>query len=174
MQATTPVLSYMAQLLPALVVGAVAYLFFRGYLSNEAGHRHHRLKKEAQQHVLPTRLQAYERIALLLERLDPNTLLVRVKPITKNVGDYETLLIKNIEQEYEHNISQQIYVSPACWKLVNAAKNATIHVIRQAAMHEQGNTANGFREYVLRSLMEGATPSQKALAYVKKEVNDLF
>jgi len=109
-----------------------------------------------------------------MERLDPNKLLVRVKPFSDDVEKYETLIIQNIEQEFDHNVSQQIYVSQECWNLVNAAKNATIHIIRQAAMHEADGTANSMREYLLRNFMEEVTPSQKALAYIKKEVAELF
>ena len=120
------------------------------------------------------RLQAYERLTLLLERIDPNKLLVRVNPTSGDVDTYEQLLIKNIEQEFEHNVTQQIYVSIECWNLIQTTKNATIHVIRQAAMHEKENSADTMRESILRNFMEEVTPSQKALTYVKKEVGELF
>jgi len=170
----TQIINYFAYLLPAIVVGIVAYYFFKGHTANEEGRRRYLIQKEAQNKLLPTRLQAYERLTLLLERIDPNKLLVRVKPLSDSVEDYERLLIKNIEQEFEHNITQQIYVSLECWNLIQAAKNATIHVIRQGAMHENQNTANTMQEWVLRHFMEEVTPSQKALRYVKKEVGELF
>ena len=170
----TQVLNYVAYLLPAIVVGIVAYYFFKGHTSNEEGRRRYLIQKEAQNKVLPTRLQAYERLTLLLERIDPNKLLVRVRPTSTDVSKYEELLIKNIEQEFDHNVTQQIYVSLECWNLIQAAKNATIHVIRQVAMHEQQNSADTMREAILRNFMEEVTPSQKALAYIKKEVSELF
>ena len=101
-------------------------------------------------------------------------MLVRVKPYSEAVDEYEALLIQNIEQEFDHNVTQQIYVTPECWNLINAAKNATIHIIRQGAMHEKDNNADALREYLLRNFMEEITPSQKALAYIKKEVAELF
>jgi hypothetical protein len=97
-----------------------------------------------------------------------------VKPFSDSKDDYENLLVKNIEQEYDHNLTQQIYVTPECWNLVNAAKNATIHVIRQGAMHEKDGNVDKMREWLLQNFMEEVTPSQKALAYVKKEVSELF
>ena len=168
------VLSYVAFLLPAIVVGIVTYYFFKGHTANEEGRRRYLIQKEAQNKILPMRMQAYERIALLLERIDPNKLLIRVKPFSNEVDKYEALLIQNIEQEFEHNVTQQIYVTPECWNLINAAKNATIHVIRQGAMHEKLGTSDGLREYLLRAFMEEVTPSQKALAYIKKEVGEYF
>ncbi|UAB81031.1 hypothetical protein INR76_13120 [Marixanthomonas sp. SCSIO 43207] len=170
----TPVLNYVAYLLPAIVVGIIAYYFFKGHTANEEGRRRFLIQKEAQNKVLPTRLQAYERLTLLLERIDPNKLLIRVKPTSSEIEKYEELLIKNIEQEFDHNVTQQIYVSVECWNLIQTAKNATIHIIRQVAMHEQKNTADAMREAVLRHFMEEITPSQKALTYIKKEVSELY
>lgn len=174
MEEATLVLSYFAYLLPAVVVGVVAYYFFKGHTANEEGRRRYLIQKEAQKQLIPQRLQAYERIVLFLERIDPHKLLVRVKPFSDKIEDYENLLIKNIEQEYDHNLAQQIYVSQECWNLVQAAKNATIHVIRQGTMHEKDGNVDKMREGLLQNFMEEITPSQKALTYVKKEVSELF
>jgi hypothetical protein len=167
-------LSYVAYLLPAVLVGVIAYYFFKGHTANEEGRRRYLVQKEIQNKVLPLRLQAYERLALLLERIDPNKLLIRVKPYSDDKDKYESLLIKNIEQEFEHNVSQQIYITPECWNLINAAKNATIHVIRQSSMNEKSKNADEMREAILRNFMEEITPSQKAMVYLKKEVSELF
>lgn len=174
MEEFTQILNYVAYLLPAIIVGIVAYYFFKGHTANEEGRRRYLIQKEAQNNIIPARLQAYERLSLLMERIDPNKLLIRVKPFSEEASEYEDQLIKTIEQEFEHNVTQQIYVSQECWNLINAAKNATIHVIRQAAMHETGNGSQKMREYLLRNFMEEVTPSQKALAYIKTEVAELF
>jgi hypothetical protein len=174
MEEATQIISYVAYLLPAIVVGLVAYYFFKGHTANEEGRRRYLIQKEAQNKIIPMRLQAYERITLFLERIDPNKLLIRVKPFSDELSKYEELLIRNIEQEFEHNLTQQIYLTSECWNLVNAAKNATIHIIRQGAMHEKNNTADTMREWLLRNFMEEITPSQKALVYVRKEVSELF
>ena len=174
MEEITQILSFVAYLLPAIVVGLVAYYFFKGHTANEEGRRRYLIQKEAQNKILPIRLQSYERITLFLERIDPNKLLIRVKPFSDEISKYEELLIRNIEQEFDHNLTQQIYLSQECWNLVNAAKNATIHIIRQAVMHEKDGNADSMREYVLRNFLEEITPSQKALVYVRKEVSEMF
>ncbi len=174
MEEATQIISYVAYLLPAIVVGLVAYYFFKGHTANEEGRRRYLIQKEAQNKILPMRLQSYERITLFLERIDPNKILIRVKPFSDEVVKYEELLIRNIEQEFEHNLTQQIYISQECWNLVNAAKNATIHIIRQGAMHEKDGNANSMREWLLRNFMEEITPSQKALVFVRKEVSEQF
>lgn len=174
MEETTQIISYIAYLLPAIIVGIVAYFFFKGHTANEEGRRRYLVQKEAQKQILPLRLQAYERITLFLERIDLNKLLVRVKPFSDSKEDYENLLVKNIEQEFEHNLTQQIYVTPECWNIVSAAKNASIHIIRQGVMHEKDGNVDRMREWLLQNFMEEVTPSQKALAYIKKEVSELF
>tara|TARA_R110000787_G_scaffold17180_1_gene54197 strand:+ start:32402 stop:32926 length:525 start_codon:yes stop_codon:yes gene_type:complete len=174
MEDVTLVISYFAYLLPAIVVGLVAYFFFKGHTSNEEGRRRYLIQKDAQKSLLPVRLQAYERLTLLLERIDPNKILIRVKPYSDDLQKYETLLIQNIDNEYEHNLSQQIYVSPECWNLVTAAKNATIQVIRQASMNEKVDDSDKLRAYILNHFMDEVTPSHKALMYVKKEVGEMF
>lgn len=168
------VLNYAAYLLPAIVVGIVAYYFFKGHTANEEGRRRYLVQKEAQKELLPLRLQAYERLTLFLERIDPMKLLVRVKPFSDSIEDYENLLINTIEQEFEHNLTQQIYVSPECWNLVHAAKNATIHVIRQANMQQKDRNVDKMREVIIQNFIDEISPSQKGLTYIKSEVAEMF
>lgn len=174
MEEAIQIINYVAYLLPAIVVGIVAYYFFKGHTANEEGRRRYLVQKEAQKQVLPLRLQAYERITLYLERIDPTKLLVRIKPFSDSKEDYETLLIQTIEQEYEHNLTQQIYVSSECWNLVVAAKSATIHIIRQVTTQDDVDNADKLRQQIVQSFMEDTSPSQKAIAYVKSEVLELF
>ncbi|WP_318308623.1 DUF7935 family protein [Flagellimonas crocea] len=167
------ILQLFAFLLPAVVTGAVAFYFFRLHTRNEDGRRRYLLHKDSQKETLPIRLQAYERMALFLERIALNSLVVRVAPTSKNKGDYENLLIKQIETEFEHNLSQQIYMSDACWNIIKTAKNTTIQIIRSAGMSET-DSPDKLREDILNQTMEKESPSNAALAYVKKEVSDLW
>lgn len=113
-------------------------------------------------------------MTLLLERIDPNKLLIRVQPHSDDLQNYETLLIQNIDNEYEHNLSQQLYVSPECWNLITATKNATIQVIRQSTINKNVNDPDKLRAFMLNYFMDEVTPSHKALMYVKKEVGEMF
>jgi len=174
MEDVTQIISYFAYLLPAIVVGLVSYFFFKGHTANEEGRRRFLIQKEAQKNIIPVRLQAYERLTLFLERIDPKKILLRVKPFSKDLQEYETLLIQNIDNEYEHNLVQQIYITPECWNLINAAKNATIQVIRQASMNEKVDDSDKLRAFLLNHFMDEVTPSHKALMFVKKEVSELF
>jgi len=159
---------------PALITGMIAYYFFKEHTKNEDGRRRFLLHKDMQVNTLPIRLQAYERMALFLERITPTKLLVRVSPNSSNKEDYESLLIQSIDQEFQHNLSQQIYVSDECWNIITAAKNATIQLIRKAGLLEKTNSANKLREVVLTEMMEKTAPSNVALSFIKKEVSDLW
>jgi len=159
---------------PALITGLIAYYFFKEHTKNEDGRRRFLLHKDMQVNSLPIRLQAYERMALFLERITPTKLLVRVSPTSSKKENYESLLIQSIDQEFEHNLSQQIYVSDECWSIITAAKNATIQLIRKASLLKKTNSANKLREVVLTEMMEKRSPSSVALAFIKKEVGDLW
>ncbi len=162
-----------AFLLPAVVTGAVAFYFFRLHTRNEEGRRRFLLHKDSQKETLPVRLQAYERMVLFLERIAINSLVVRVAPKGQDKSNYENLLIKQIENEFDHNLSQQIYMSDECWNIIKAAKNATIQIIRSAGMSES-ESADKLREDILNQSMEKQSPSTTALAFIKKEISELW
>lgn len=161
-------------LLPALIVGAIAYYFFDMHTKNEENRRRFLVARENQKVALPIKLQAYERMALFLERISPGKILLRVKPVDNDKEKYQRLLINTIEQEFEHNIAQQIYLTPECWDYVKTAKNATIGIIRKAGQREEISDADAFRELILKNLMEKQAPTDAALAYIKNEVRSLI
>ena len=167
------ILQLFAYLLPAVVTGAVAFYFFRLHTKNEEGRRRFLLHKDSQKNTLPIRLQAYERMALFLERISITNLVVRVAPKSADKGAYESLLIRTIENEFEHNLSQQIYMTDECWNVIKAAKNATIQAIRKSAVSE-AESADKLREDLLSDTMEKSSPSATALSFVKKEIGELW
>ena len=160
--------------IPSLITGLIAYHFFKEHTKNEDGRRRYLLKKDLQVSALPVRLQAYERLSLFLERISPSKLLIRIPVNSLSKVDYESLLIQTIEQEIEHNLSQQIYISDKCWSIISAAKNATIQLIRKASMLEKTDTANKLREVILTEMMDRRAPSDAALSFIKEEVSDLW
>ncbi|GAB1857146.1 hypothetical protein MHTCC0001_19820 [Flavobacteriaceae bacterium MHTCC 0001] len=160
--------------IPALITGVIAYYFFKTHTNNEDGRRRFLLKKDLQTTTIPMRLQAYERLTLFLERISPNKLLLRVKPTSDNKEDYENLLIQNIQQEMEHNLTQQIYVSEKCWGVITTAKAATVQLIRKANLSEKTDSADKLREVLLTEMMERSSPSDAAISILKEEVRELW
>ncbi|WMI64678.1 hypothetical protein RBH94_11475 [Aestuariibaculum sp. YM273] len=160
--------------IPSLITGLIAYYFFKEHTKNEDGRRRFLLHKDLQVNALPTRLQAYERMTLYLERITPSKLLLRVAPTSLDKNAYESMLIQAIESEFEHNLAQQIYVSEECWNIINTAKNATIQLIRKASLLEKTDTAEKLREVVLTEMLERRAPSDLALSFIKEEVKDIL
>lgn len=160
--------------IPALIVGAIAYYFFKTHTDFLKQATYNERLKELSKEALPIRIQAYERLTLFLERIHPGHLLQRIKPTSPNKFDYENLLVATIEQEYEHNLVQQIYLTNKCWEAVRASKNATISLIRQSTMNESITDAQKLREHILTELLEKEAPSTTGLAFLKNEVKQLW
>lgn len=167
-------LEILFNLLPAIVVGVICYYFFNSYIANETNRRIFELKKENSKNALPQRLQALERMTLFLERINPGSLLIRIKPYNDNKHDYENLLIQQIEKEFEHNLAQQIYVSEKCWGAIKATKNATISLIRQTNMSDKVDSPDKLRETILSDLIDKKAPSDTGLAFLKNEVKNIW
>ena len=171
---TNKIIELLAYTLPSLITGGVAYYLFQSYFNDQQNTRKWLLQKEAKKDALPLRLQAYERMTLFLERISLSKLLVRISPISQDRNDYENYVIAQIEQEFEHNLTQQIYISDQCWIVISTAKNATIQTIRKANMSEKITSADKLREVILSDSMENQSPISLALTFIKSEVSELF
>ena len=171
---STKIIEILAYTLPSIITGGIAYFLFNSYFKDQQNSRRWLLQKEVQKEALPLRLQAYERMSLYLERINPTKLLIRIAPISNDKNNYENLIIAHVEQEFEHNLTQQIYMSDECWTIIVTAKNATIQMIRKANMSDRVDNADKLREVVLSDLMEKQSPSNAALAYIKNEVGQLW
>jgi len=171
---TNKIIELLFYTLPALITGGVAYYFFKMFTQNEEKRRHFLLMRQNQKGSLPLKLQAYERMTLFMERIDPAKLLVRITPVSTDKNDYSNYVIAQIEQEFEHNLTQQIYMSDECWTVISTAKNSTIQMLRKAASNPEISDADQLRELILSSLFDKNTPSSAALAYIKNEVKELI
>lgn len=159
---------------PSIIVGVIAYLFFLKYTKTEERKLKISLLKEGQKDALPIKLQAYERMTLFLERLNPSKLLIRVTSINNDKNAYALSLINTIEQEFEHNLTQQIYISEKCWSVIITSKNATIQLIKTTSEENNINNAQELREVILKNMLNTLPPSNTALAFIKNEVKVLL
>ncbi len=156
---------------PALVVALISFFSIKSMLQKETLKQKFQLLKSNQKEVLPLKLQAYERLTLLLDRVSLEKLVVRVQPIGDDINDYKQLLIANINQEFEHNLTQQMYVSDECWSTILKTKQVVVsQIIKQ---DEDIDTATKFREITLAK-NELDTPSSVAQSFIRNEVAELF
>jgi hypothetical protein len=171
---STRIIELLSYTLPTLIMAFIAYNFFELYTKNETEKRKYLQQKDTKLDSLSLRLQAYERMTLFLERINLSQLLVRIAPISNVKNDYQNFIIAQIEQEFEHNITQQIYISDECWSVIMTAKNATIQMILLATNNEKIDNANQLREFMLKDLFDKPSPSNAALLFIKDEVAKLW
>jgi hypothetical protein len=119
---------------PSLVVLAAAYYLLKMFLDKEAEKSQMQIKVDLQKISLPVRMQAYERLVLLLERIEPAGLLVRTNTPGMTALQLQSALVQSIRSEFEHNLSQQLYVSTKVWEMVRNAREETIKRINTSAM----------------------------------------
>ena len=157
----------------AFLALVIIYKFLKDYLSYQNKNKFLSRNDSIKSDILKVKLQAYERLALFLERISLTNLLTRVPPISTKKEDYQYLLIQTIEQEFEHNMLQQIYVSEECWNIILTAKISNIQYIRNCDTSNNTLTADKFRELVLTMTINDTSSSGVALSYLKNEVSKL-
>lgn len=160
--------------IPSLVTAGVAFYFLKMFLANEENRRRFLMMKANRKNALPLRLQAYERMTLFLERINLSKIIIRISPISPEKKDYANLLIQHIEQEFEHNLTQQIYMTEDTWNVILTAKNTTIQMIRKISLNPEVTDANKLRESILNELLQKQPPTQMAIDILKKEVTRLW
>ena len=125
------IISHLNFILPAVMVMMLAVYMLNKVLNHDHKRRVFEYKKSLAKEMIPLRMQAYERLALFLERMQPSNLLLRVQKSNMNSSTLHAILLKTIRNEYDHNMSQQVYVSDDVWKLINQAKDQLILTINQ-------------------------------------------
>ncbi|MBA5630160.1 DUF7935 family protein [Moheibacter lacus] len=157
-------------LLPGILVAVIAYGLIDKFLKSETIRREIEVRKINTSQIIPQRLAAYERMALFLERIKPTGLTRRISP-QSTAKNYEAILIQTIQGEWEHNLSQQIYVNPDSWKLIYSAKNATQNFIRQCAadLGEDASAAD-LQEYIIKRSISENAPSNDALLKIQVDI----
>ena len=165
-------LESIAYILPSVVTGFVAYYMFNGFIHHQNSEKKLALLNERKKETLPVKLQAYERMLLFCDRINPVKMLVRITPISQNTNAYLQLLIANIEQEFEHNLVQQIYISDDAWTAIIATKRAIINKLKQVA--ETSSSANDLRENVFIDYAKTLPPTETAVGFIKNEVKKLL
>jgi hypothetical protein len=168
----TQILESIAYILPAAITGLVAYYMFNGFIKHINSEKKIEVLVAQKKEGLPIKLKACERLLLFCDRINPVKMLLRIPPISENTNDYLQLLIANIEQEFAHNLVQQIYISEATWTAIYAAKNAVINKLKQIA--ENAASANDLREKMLIEYSKSTPPTATAIAFIKNEVRKLL
>jgi hypothetical protein len=163
-------------LVPASVVLYGAYLLIRMFIQKELDTKKLEVRSRSIELVLPNRLQAYERMALFLERISPQNLLVRLSTTGMSSKEFHQLLLGEIRNEYNHNVSQQVYMSENVWNLIKNAKEELILNINDASgeMKADSSSLDLSKKIFEKSVNKPVDPIAHALSELKKEIQQTF
>jgi len=159
--------------LPAAVVLAASYLIVKKFLVTQIQRQQIALFKDSQDITLRLRLHAYERMVLFVERISPRQLVSRVYDPTMTVRDLQVAMMMTIRTEFEHNLSQQIYVSRNVWETVKGVKEQEINMVNQMAKSlDPEQPAKELHTRIMNVIMqtEEELPTDVALNVINDEV----
>jgi hypothetical protein len=163
-------------LLPASIVLYAMYLTVKAFLDKETEQRILDIKARNTEAVLPIRLQAYERMCLFLERIAPNNLLLRLNEPALSAREFQQLLLSEIRQEYNHNLSQQVYMSDQAWGAIKSAMEEIIMLINTSSANLPSDAvALDLARSVFDTIInQERDPTGTALKIVKDEIRQNF
>jgi len=157
--------------IPALIVFLTVYFLMKMHLKHQSEMVRHKMFVETNANTIPVQLQAYERLALFCERISLPNLILRLREHDMLSKDLKVALVFGLQKEYEHNISQQIYVSDQLWNIINIAKDNTFSVLQNAS--EKVAPGSNSMELVraINAEIEGLefSSAQKAQEAIRKE-----
>jgi hypothetical protein len=162
--------------LPALVVFLTVYFMLKKHFETQYQLKMLELKEKINKETLPVKFQAYERLAIFCERIKLNNLYNRLNSPHLTARDLSNSMIVAIQQEYDHNVAQQLYVSSKLWEIIVLAKDHWINIISQTSERTNPNDPASVlfeRLYmVLNELKDD--PIHKATFALKQEVDNLI
>jgi hypothetical protein len=163
-------------IVPALIVFLTAYFVLNSYLENDYQKKLLEMRVQNQNSVTPLRLQAYERLTLFVERISLQTIIMRTHQTGMTARDLHTAMLQDIRAEFDHNVSQQIFVSPQTWTMIKAVKEETINIINYASSNLPPQaTSLDLSKAIFEALAANdKNPHQVALQMIRTEVQQYF
>lgn len=163
-------------LLPSAAVVVVVYIMLKKSGEKEVASLSLQIKKERQKFFLEPRVEAYQRVVLLLERINPHNLVMRLHNPKASSVAFQAELLKNIRNEYDHNVAQQIFISPQGWEMVKKSKEETIKIINIAAKQmDEKSTSTDLSSKIFELIAElEDLPTDITIQQLKKELQRLF
>ncbi len=161
---------------PALIVYLTVHTLLKQYLENRYKIEMLDYKQNQQKTTIPLRLQAYERLSLFCERIAIPNLVLRLRSEDMTTGDLRIAMMIAVQQEFEHNITQQVYVSDQLWQIIKIARDDVINVIN--VIYQNTTPSSDARSYAQALFVElqnrEMEPLERALVAIKKEASLLM
>jgi hypothetical protein len=162
--------------IPAGIVLYAMFLTVKTMLQKQNEAKIIEIKAKNKEIVLPIRLQAYERMTLFLERISPDQIIKRVQKSDMNVAELQYLLLNEIREEFNHNLSQQVYMSDESWKIIKNAKEELIMVVNQTAknLDPEAKSIELVKKIYEESLDKKIDNIEYGLSFLKNEIQNEF
>lgn len=162
--------------IPALIVLAITYVVVNKVMEDHSRRLEMELRKTNASMLTPLKLQAYERMILFLERISPQNLISNFNDGSNSAKGLKHLMETSIFQEYNHNLSQQIYISNQAWKIIQVVKEEVVQIIH-VSYSKLESDANGIelsKAIIDKMIQDNNIPTQKAIDFLKAEINLYF
>lgn len=162
--------------LPSLIMAGCVWIVLHKMYKNEDNKRMWELKKQTQKEISSVRLRAYERLTLLLERTQPEHLLMDMDLSNMTMAQLQQHLLRTIRLEFDHNMSQQIYVSEELWdKIIQSRDEMGAFITAMAVQMPKESTTLDYAKVLMTAYRNnGVTPHQIAMQDLKAEARTLF
>lgn len=161
---------------PAALVLYAVYLVVKSFLDKELQKQVVASREKNTEIVLPIRLQAFERMVLFLERITPGNLLRRLSKGELTARELQVVLVHEIREEFNHNLSQQLYMSEESWQAIRHAMEEVIALVNQSAegLPDDARSIELSRRIYQKVADENADPTGRALGQLKSEIRNVF
>jgi hypothetical protein len=154
----------------------IAFYLIKPYLDKSERIQLLEFKKSIGNHTLPLRLQAYERIILFMERINPENLLIRLNATGYSAAELQSIIISEVRSEYQHNITQQIYVTSRAWGIAKRVKEDTLNLVTGAFKSlPENSTGLELSRVILVTLSQlENNPYEIGAELIRKDLEELF
>lgn len=162
--------------IPAIVVLITAYLLLKMFFENEVKRKNMEMKISSQNITIPIRLQAYERMTLVMERISPDALVMRLQNSQLTAKDMQSKMLATIRAEFDHNLSQQVYISAAAWEVIRNTRENVVKIINTAGDSVKAtDPAIVLSKKIIDALMVlEVKPTAYALEFLKTEAQQFM
>ncbi|MGQ1890666.1 DUF7935 family protein [Thermophagus sp. OGC60D27] len=160
---------------PTVIISVFTLVLVKWFLNQEASRRKQEFMLKAEETILKHRLQAFERLALFLQRISPESLVLREQRKDMNAFQLQNQLLKSIRSEFNHNLAMQIYLPAETWELIRQAREEVARLINTSAAQIPPNAPSfELGRRVIENAGEAANHAvKKALNRLQKDVEEL-
>ncbi|MCG8412549.1 MAG: hypothetical protein MI739_14820 [Bacteroidales bacterium] len=170
------ILEILKYILPAIIVLISSWVIIKQMVKNDQNRRNYETVTKNQQMILPVRLQAYERLTLLMERIAPEALVMRVNKPSMTAKQLQGEILSCIRTEFDHNVSQQVYITPKTWEIIKSSRTNIIKLINKTSSRIKPNApAYELSKAILEDVVAlEKSPENIALNALKAEIRQLY